>query len=537
MRPFDASGAFRPSIPESGHGLRKAAVRSAGVTLLSGGVGLVIQVAAITVLARLLTPADFGLVTMVTTFSLLFVNFGLNGITEAIIQREEIDHALASNLFWINVGGSLLLTIGFAGAGSLLARLYRDPRITGVTEALALTIFLTGLSVLHLALLKRDMRFKVVSGNDMLARAVAVVVSILLGWAGWGYWALVAGAVALPASTCIGAWVLCWWLPGLPRRAPGTGPMVRFAISTYGRFTTGYFTNNLDNFLVGWRLGATPLGFYKKAYDLFVLPSGQLSTGMTIVAVSALSRLQRDLAQYKRYFLSALGVMAFVGMGLSGDLTLVGKDLILVLLGPKWGESGRIFTLFGPGIGFMLLYCTHIWIHLSIGRADRWFRWGLVDLVVTTVFLFVGLHWHAEGIAVAWVASYWIITLPALWYAGQPIQLGISSVIAVIWKYVLASLVAGYATLLIAHAVPSLGAGSGSPWAFGRLAAVSTLFVSLYLGAVIALHRGCAPLYQLGRLFLEMASRGKQPTPESEAVAVALDAQHPEALAASEIPG
>ena len=315
--------------------------------------------------------------------------------------------------------------------------------------------------------------------------------------------------------------------------------MVRFAMSTYGRFTTGYFTNNLDNFLVGWRLGAMPLGFYKKAYDLFVLPSNQLSTGMTIVAVSALSRLQRDIAQYKRYFLAALGVMAFVGMGLSADLTLVGKDLILVLLGAKWGESGRLFTLFGPGIGFMLLYCTHIWIHLSIGRADRWFRWGLVDLVVTTVFLCAGLRWHAEGIAVAWVAAYWIITLPALWYAGKPIQLGISSVIAVIWKYVLAALMAGGATFLLTRAIPLLRAGSGPLGALSRVVAVSGLFAAVYLSAVVALHRGYAPLIQLAKLFREMISRGKLsgPASASEQGARAFESAEREVQAGPEISG
>src|SRR5258708_15808543 len=287
------------------------------------------------VLARLLTPRDFGLITMVTTFSLLLMNFGLNGFTEAIIQREELDHALASNLFWIEVGASFVLAVAFAGSGSLLTSLYKDPRLAGVTQLLALTIFISGLSVVHMALLKRAMRFSIVSVIDILGRLASVIVSIVLARAGWGYWALVSGALVVPAFTGILAWTTCRWLPGLPGRASGTGTMVVIAINSYGRYTTGYFANNLDNFLVGWRLGATPLGFYKKAYDLFVLPSSQLSVGLVNVAVSALSRLQRDLERYKKYFLSALGVMAFVGMGLGADLTIIGKDLILFLLGPK----------------------------------------------------------------------------------------------------------------------------------------------------------------------------------------------------------
>jgi O-antigen/teichoic acid export membrane protein len=515
LKPFDDSGVFRNTV-DSGN-VRRLATRGVAATLFSGGSGLAIQIIATVFLARLLTPRDFGLVAIVTTFSLLLMNFGLNGFTEAIVHREDINHGQASNLFWINVAGSTLLAVCFAAAGPLLALFFKYPRVTGVAEWMALSIFLTGPSVIHIALLKRAMRFTEASANDLIARAVSVVVSICLGWNGWGYWALVAGAIAQVASLTVGAWILCQWVPGLPRKTAGTGTMVRYALNTYARYSTGYFTSNLDNFLVGWRLGPVQLGFYKKAYDLFALATSQLSLGLTVVAVSALSRLQKDVAQYKRYLLSALGVMAFIGMGISGDLTLVGKDLILVLLGPKWGESGTLFTIFAPGIGFMLLYGAHIWIHLSIGRADRWFRWGLVDLAVTTVFLFVGLQWQAEGIAVAWVAAYLLITWPAFWYAGKPIGLKVSSVFAVVWKYILAASTAGVTSYLIEHALPSFMTAQGTLWAAARLACVSVLFLVLYLIGVVILHRGYAPLRQVASLIGEMTARRRSTAPIPEA--------------------
>src|SRR5207253_333211 len=163
-----------------------------------------------------------------TTFSLLLMNFGQNGFTEAILQRDQIDHFLASNLFWINVGFGLLLTIGFAACGSLLARFYGEPRLTLITLGLSATIFLNSTSV------------------------------------------------------------------------------VQFALHTYGRFVFDYFARNTDNLLVGWRFGAGSLGFYKKAYDLFALPAGQLVSPLTAVAVCAMSRLHRDKLQYRRYFLGGL---------------------------------------------------------------------------------------------------------------------------------------------------------------------------------------------------------------------------------------
>ncbi|PYU29144.1 MAG: hypothetical protein DMG32_00770 [Acidobacteria bacterium] len=487
MNPFDASGTF--GLEPQGSGLRHLAVRGAGVSLLSQAFAFVIQMIAIIVLARLVTPADFGLVAMVTTFSLLLTSFGLNGFTEAILQQTQIDSGLISNLFWINLWIGIALTAGFAASGSLLARFYGDSRLLNVTIALSSTILLSSVSVIHLALLKRAMRFSAVSANDMLARAVSVVASIMFAWAGGGYWALVAGAIALPLTATIGAWLQCRWIPNLPRRVVGTAAMVRFAITVYGRFMINYSSRNLDNLLVGWRFNAQSLGFYKKAYDLFVLPSNQLLSPISAVVISTLSRSNRDPLQFKRYFVGTLSVSALVGMGIGGCLTLVAKDLIRLLLGPGWETSGRIFTLFGPGIGVMLIYLTLGWIHLSIGRADRWFRWTVVEFAVTAILFLLALPWGPEGIALAWTASFWILTLPGLWYAGKPIQLGISPVVAAVWKHLAASAIAGCLTLAVLRASPNFLVGSGSLEALGRIVMTSLAFGILYLGVVIPMAR------------------------------------------------
>ena len=153
-------------------------------------------------------------------------------------------------------------------------------------------------------------------------------------------------------------------------------------MNTYGHFAANYCTRNLDNFLVGWFFGPQSLGFYKKAYDLCVLPVAQLSDPLNSVAMPVLSRLAADPERYRRYALRALSTLAFVGMGLGAGLALAGKDLILVVLGPRWEESGKIFTFFAPGIGAMLIYFAYSWIHLSLGRPDRLLRWGLVEFTV-----------------------------------------------------------------------------------------------------------------------------------------------------------
>jgi PST family polysaccharide transporter len=506
MIPFDATGAFHPLA--QGHELRRLAVKGAAATVSASALALAAQVVSTVILARLLTPADFGLVAMVTTFSMLLMSIGPTGLVEVVIQHDEMSRSQSSNLFWVNCAVGFFLTVAFAAAGSLLAKFYRDPLVARVAVGTAPSILVAAASTIHIGLLKRAMRFAAVSVNDVVGRVMNTAVAVLLALGGWGYWALVAGIFAQVLSVTIGAWWLCRWIPSFPRRRVGTRAMVRFAANVYVRFSANYFTRNFDNLLVGWRFNAVALGFYKKAYDLFALSASQLTAPLNSVALAALSRVRNDPPRYKRYLANSLGVIAFAGMAVGADLTLVGKEVVRLVLGAKWSESGRIFELFGPGIGIMLLYSTVGWIHLSIGKPDRWLRWTLVESSVTGVFFILALPWGLAGIAAAWSVSYWTLLLPAFWYAGRPIGLGISSLIAVVWRYLIAALAAGLACSVTARIIFKGMSASTAPEALALVVLKSLLFTSLYIGAVILLHRGCDPLFRVAGLVREVIPGG-----------------------------
>ena len=516
MVPFDARGVFHPTAVD--RELTRFAIRGAAATVLASGVGLAVQVVGTVVLARLLTPADFGIVTMVTTFSLLLASFGLNGFTEAVIQFEEMDHYTASNLFWLNSGGGLVLAMAFAAGGSLLARLYHNPLVANAAMGVSLAILIGATSVVHLALLKRAMRFGVTSTNDFVGRVVYTAVPILLASRGWGYWALVAGIVVQQLGLAIGAWWLCRWIPSLPRRTGKTAAAIRFAAKVYGQFCLRYSTRNVDNLLVGWRFNAVALGYYKRAFDLFALSASQLTAPLDNVALAALSRLNQDPARFRRYFANALGIIAFVGMAVSADLTLVGRDVVRLVLGAQWSESGRIFQLFGPGIGAMLLASTVGWIHLSIGKPGRWLRWTVVEFAVTASLFVLALPWGPKGIAAAWSVSYCILLIPAFWYAGRPIGFGVSFLMGAVWRYGAASLLAGLVTVAVFRGRPIWASPLGPGAALEAAIIISLAFVAFYLGAVVLLHWSFAPFRQLASLLRGLAPRRAVAGPALEPV-------------------
>ena len=238
MKPFDSTGNFHP-IATAG-GLRQAAVRGAGATIAGQAGNFAVQIGSVVILARLLTPADFGIVTMVTTFSLLFRSFGLNGFTELIMQREELTDSLASNLFWINLGIGTILTLGFASTGPLLALFYHNSAVAQVTEGMSLTIGIGCLGWIHWGCCSVPCISGLPQSSVSLGRYVLVIVSIVLAMAGWHYWALVWGIVTQSAVGAAGAWLMCRWVPSWPVARSGTGSGLKFAMNVYSHFAFSY---------------------------------------------------------------------------------------------------------------------------------------------------------------------------------------------------------------------------------------------------------------------------------------------------------
>lgn len=456
------------------------------------------------VLARLLVPSDFGLVAMVTVISSILVEFGTLRLGDATVQKEEINHQLVSTLFWINVALCTALALLFIAVSPFIAWFYKEPRLKAITMIIAGGFIFSGLSIQHAALLRRRLEFYKLTSITIAATIICDGMAIVLAWQNCGYWALVARHIGLPITFAIGLWTLCRWIPGLPSKTAGVAPMLKFGINSLGNYTTDYLSRSLDKVLVGWRYGTQSLGFYERAYHLFVLPVNQLSYPLTSVAVATLSRLQNEPEKFRHYYLNALAIIAFIGMPLSAVLTLIGKDLILLLLGPQWDEAGNIFTFFAPGVGMMLVYGTNGWIHLSTGRADRWFRWGIIAFLTIAVFYVIGLPFGGSGIAIAYAAFFFITTLPCLIYAGTPVNLRLASVVSIIWKYCISALGAGLICWLIYHSFDSIFYLFNELNILARIPVSAVLCIVIYLGLLIAISGGTKEIRRFLNTLSEM---------------------------------
>jgi O-antigen/teichoic acid export membrane protein len=401
--------------------------RGGFLTVTTQGFKFAATMAATIVLARLLTPGDYGLVGMVavvTGFIALFKDLGLSAAT---IQREEISQEQVSTLFWVNVVVSALIGLLTAALAPAVAWFYGEPRLAPVTLAYSIGFLFGGLTVQHEALLKRQMRFAVLVTSEVAALLASIVTTVVMAWRGFGYWALVAGHLALSLVYMLAVWGVCRWRPGRPRRGAGVRSLLGFGGNLTGAAVVNYFARNLDNMLIGRFWGGWQLGLYAKAYQLLLLPLDQINYPLTNVAVPALSRLNGEPERYRAAYLRMLEKVALLTMPGIALMLATADWVVLVVLGPQWVEAGRIFALLGVAALLQPLTNTTGWLFISQGRTRDMFRWTPVGSVIVVSAILAGLPWGAAGVATAYSAVWVLVVTPLLfWYVGRrgPVRAG-----------------------------------------------------------------------------------------------------------------
>jgi PST family polysaccharide transporter len=423
--------------------LRRRSVRGGAVTTTAQASRFVLQLAAISLLARLLSPEDFGLIAMVTAitgFALMFRDLGLSAAT---VQKAEINHAQVSGLFWINVGAASLLTLAVVAAGPAIAAFYGDPRLTRVAFALSLVLFLGGLPIQHTALLKRQMSFGRLGLVDIGSQIVSIATGILLALNGAGYWALVGMQLAAGFSHALGTWIVCPWRPGLPVRGAGTRRLLNFGLDIAGFGIVNYFSRNVDKLLLGRFCGSSALGLYSQAYRLMLLPINQLRGPLVSVALPALSRMQGDAPRFRSFYSQFVRVFAFINMPVVTLVFVCSDEIIALLLGSQWGGASIIFKILALTAFIQPVESTRGSVFMSLGNTRRYLIWGAISAVFFVLSFVLGLPWGPIGVASGYTIANYVLLFPALWYCFRGTPVSITDFVRAIARPVTASVFMG----------------------------------------------------------------------------------------------
>lgn len=398
-------------------GLGRRAVRGATVTVVGQGGRVLLQTLSVVILARLLSPGDYGLFAMVMAVAGVAEIFRDFGLSNAAVQAKSLTTAQRDQLFWVNTAiGALLAAMVFLGAG-LIAAFFRHQELVPLIQALSAVFVINGATTQFRASLTRSLRFTALVVIDFLSTVVGLAAAIALALSGFGVWSLVLQVLIAALMVLAASALWCRWLPGRPRRGTEIGGFLRFGWHMVATQLVTYVGNNADTVTIGWAFGAAPLGNYNRPYQLVMNISNQLRSPISNVAIPVLSRLQdagHRFWEFARVGQLALGYTLVPALALA---TGAAVPITGILLGQEWIESAPILSMLSAAAIFQTLAYFGYWIYVSKGITKELFKFNLVGVAVKVAFLLLGALWGVNGVAAGYLIStflkwplslYWI---------------------------------------------------------------------------------------------------------------------------------
>jgi O-antigen/teichoic acid export membrane protein len=461
--------------------LRQKTVSGVGWTSVNqvGSQGLKFLISII--MARLLTPEDFGLLGMIIVFTGFVTVFAELGFGAALIQRQELEDSHYDSVFWLNLTMGGLLMIFFVIIAPLVAGFYREPVLTPLIRVISINFLLTSLGIVQRTILQREMRFNRIAKIEVSAVMIGAIAAIVMALSGLGVWSLIWQILITSAVMSTTLWWQSNWRPNLSFDRSAVADLWSFSSNLLGFNTVNYWTRNADNLLIGRYLGSVDLGIYTRAYSTMLMPLGQVTNVLGQVMFPALSRMQHDRDRVKRIYLRSIAAIALITFPMMMGLFVVAEDFVLTLYGEKWSGVTPVLQILCVVGMIQSLVATAGWIFQSQGRTDWMLRWGLVSGALGILSFVLGVYIGSiEAVALCYavvnfILLYWKISIP-----GKLISLQ--------FREVMLS-VAGIfgCTLFMAGAVWLLGLVLPDDWPHWANLIVQALFGVLVYGVLIHL--------------------------------------------------
>ena len=429
--------------------LKTRAIRSGVTKMCAQAANFLIRIGSTMVLARLLSPKDYGLLAMVTSVTSVLGLLRDFGLSSASIQRTAVTEEHSSALFWVNVLLGAVLTIVTFGLGPPIAAFYHERRLVGVADVLAIGFLINGAGAQHSALLQREMRFGAVALIDLISLTVGVVLAIGMAMAGFGYWALVVSGVSGPLISTVGSWLATKWIPGLPRKEVEIWSMMRFGGTMTLNGIIWTMATGFDKILLGRYWGPDATGIYSNASQLIRIPIDNLNTAVGDVAFSALSRIKDDPERIKRYFLKGYALVLALTLPITVGCAAFADDCIAVLLGPKWAGAAAIFRILAATILTFAILNPLGWLLNASGLVVRGLKIAIVFAPILIAGFGFGVLYGPIGVAAAYSTVMTLGIFPLMIWAVHGTTISAKDIVRTLGYPLISSVIAATVALEI----------------------------------------------------------------------------------------
>lgn len=351
------------------------------------------------VLARMLTPEDYGCIGMLAIFIVVSNTFVDGGFGSALIQKNEPTQKDYSTIFWWNIFISSVLYGGLYLSAPFIAEFYHMPLLSSVLRVQGIVLIINSLNIIQTNQLRKQLKFKRLANVTIIAHVVAAVSAIFLAWKGWGVWALVAQQIIASSVISILLWVLNKWLPDFSFSKESFKQLFAFGSFILISNLINTFCNNIQGLLIGRFFSPAVMGYYAQAHKLEAIASQSFSGVVDQVSYPVLSKFQNDNNAMKSVLQKLMVSLSFVTFPMMLILILVAKPLILLLYGEQWLECVPYFQILCVAGMAACLQGVLYFAVASKGKSKDLFVWTIIKRFVGLLAMLVGMClWSVKGL-------------------------------------------------------------------------------------------------------------------------------------------
>lgn len=395
--------------------LRQTAVSGVKWTSAARGVTYALRLIQLAVMARLLSPGDFGLMGMISAVLALLTSVADLGVSNAVVIRQDASREQLSSLYWLNFVLGIFLYAALVAATPLVVLFYHEPRLTGLIYLAALSLLIVPIGQQFQMLLQKELRFDRMAVVDMATALGATAVAIGAAIRGAGVYSLVLGHLTSSAlrSILLVGYGLKTWRPSLRLRLEDVRSFLGFGLYQMGERILNYLSANMDYVMVGRYLGKDALGIYTLAYEAVVTPLASINPALNAVVFPLFARRQTENAALSRGFCEVTRVLAVVVFPLLLGLGVTAPILIPLVFGPNWMSSIVLIQILVP-LGVLKTLANPVGtIYLVKGRADIAFLWTAVYSLAAIVAFRLAVGYGVLGVAICHTALVCLFIIPS----------------------------------------------------------------------------------------------------------------------------
>ena len=374
--------------------------------------GVIISIIIGAVLARLLSPAEFGVVALVTVFISFFNILSDVGIGPAIIQNKELTKKDIESIFLFSLILGFILAIVFYSSSTLIASFYHNPELIPLTRFLSLTVLFSAFRVVPNALLLKKLKFKQVGVVTIIVQLFSGGIAVILAYEGYSYYALVYKSI----FDGVFIFILFYWLSPINLKFEfqkgAIKKIIHFSSFQFFFNFINFFSRNTDNLLIGKFISPVSLGFYDKSYQLMMMPVQNLTHVITPVLHPVLSAFQNDKNKIFNSYLKVVKLLAIIGFPLSVFLYFSADEIIFILYGSQWVESVPVFKILALTVGIQMVLSSSGAIFQAVNRTDLLFYSGVFGTILMVggicygIFVGKNLETVGYGLMVAFIINF-----------------------------------------------------------------------------------------------------------------------------------